>query len=259
MPWVLRGRRDGTVTTRYPPEPDAYGDAFPGAVTPRGGPVDGVAHQLEALCPTGAISTGGGSLVVDRGRCIMCGRCTAARPDVFAAVPGSQTASLNRQLLIAHRPEDLDHVGRLREELAARVRLFGRSVHVRHVDAGSDGSDEWELQALWNPVYDVQRLGIYLTASPRHADVLAVTGCGAHGMEDALHATYEAMPHPKVVMAIGTDAISGGIVPTYANRAGVLESLPVDVYVPGSPPSPFAILHGLLLVLGRLRQRGGAR
>jgi Ni,Fe-hydrogenase III small subunit len=106
----------------------------------------------------------------------------------------------------------------------------------------------------------VQRLGVYLTASPRHADVLIVTGCGAHGMEDALHTTYEAMPHPKVVMAVGTDAISGGILePTYANRAGVLGSLPVDVCVPGSPPSPFAILHGLLLVLGRLPRQGGAR
>jgi Ni,Fe-hydrogenase III small subunit len=113
---------------------------------------------------------------------------------------------------------------------------------------------------LWNPVYDVQRLGIFLTASPRHADVLVVTGCAAHGMEDALRTTYEAMPHPKVVMAVGTDAISGGMLePTYANRGGVLSSLPVDVCVPGSPPTPFGILHGLLLVLARLPGEGAAR
>lgn len=259
MPWVFRGLRDGVVTTRYPAAPDDYADGWPGAVAPRGGP-DGASVDVEQICPTGAISIRDGDVQVDRGRCILCGRCTAVLPETFASVAGSSTASLHRDGLVVsdeHGPHDLEA---LREELSARVRAFGRSVHVRHVDSGSDGSDEWELQALWNPVYDVHRLGIFLTASPRHADVLAVTGCGAHGMEDALRETYDAMPHPKVVMALGTDAISGGIVaPTYANRAGVLSSLPVDVLVPGSPPSPFQILYGLLLVLGRLPPGGGPR
>jgi Ni,Fe-hydrogenase III small subunit len=126
-------------------------------------------------------------------------------------------------------------------------------VHLRHVDAGSDGSEEWEIMALLNPVYDIHRLGIFFTASPRHADVLLVTGAGAHGMAGPLRETYEAMPHPKVVIAVGTDAVGGGIVsPSYATGGGIGTIVPVDLWLPGSPPPPFAIMSVLLLALGRL-------
>ena len=84
-------------------------------------------------------------------------------------------------------------------------------MHVRHVDAGSDGSEEWEIQALLGPVYDLHRLGVFITASPRHADVLLVTGAGARGMSGPLRTTYDGMPDPKVVIAAGTDAVSGGL------------------------------------------------
>jgi Ni,Fe-hydrogenase III small subunit len=121
------------------------------------------------------------------------------------------------------------------------------------VDAGSDGAAEQEIQALLNPVYDVHRLGIFLTASPRHADVLLVTGAGARGMLAPLRRTYDGMPDPKIVIAVGTDAVSGGLVsPSYATAGGVATAVPVDVWLPGSPPSPFGILHALLLGLGRL-------
>ena len=134
-----------------------------------------------------------------------------------------------------------------------RVRALRRSIHVRHVDAGSDGSEEWEVAALTNPVYDVQRLGIYFTASPKHADVLLVTGVGAAGMLDPLRHTYEVMPHPKVVIAAGTDAISGGLIGRgYASLGGVSDAVPVDVFVPGSPPTPFGLLHGILSAVGLL-------
>ena len=86
-------------------------------------------------------------------------------------------------------------------------------MHLRHVDAGSDGTEEWEILALLNPVYDIHRLGMFFTASPRHADVLLVTGAGARGMPEPLRQTYDAMPHPKVVIAVGTDAVSGGLAP----------------------------------------------
>ena len=126
-------------------------------------------------------------------------------------------------------------------------------MHLRHVDAGSDGTEEWEILALLNPVYDVHRLGIFFTASPRHADVLLVTGAGARGMAEPLRQTYDAMPDPKVVIAVGTDAVSGGLVsPSYATTGGIGGIVPVDVWLPGSPPSPFSILHALLLALGRL-------
>jgi Ni,Fe-hydrogenase III small subunit len=130
-------------------------------------------------------------------------------------------------------------------------------VHIRHVDAGSDGAEEWEIAALLGPVYDVGRLGIFFTASPRHADLLLVTGAGSTGMAGPLATTYEAMPDPRVVVAVGTDAISGGLVgPGYATTGGVGGVVPVDVWVPGSPPSPFSILHGLLLAVGLLPDAG---
>ena len=118
---------------------------------------------------------------------------------------------------------------------------------------GSDGTEEWEILALLNPVYDVHRLGIFLTASPRHADVLLVTGAGARGMTEPLRRAYDAMPEPKIVIAVGTDAISGGLAsPSYATTGGVGATVPVDLWLPGSPPSPFSILHALLLAVGRL-------
>lgn len=143
-----------------------------------------------------------------------------------------------------------------REELRLRVAPFRRSLHIRHVDAGSDGSEEAEILALGNPFYDIHRLGIFFTPSPRHADILLVTGPITRAMEAPLRATYEAMPFPKLVMAVGTSACSGGIFGvSYATLGGVDRVLPVDVYVPGTPPSPLSLLHGLLLAVGRIEQK----
>ena len=100
--------------------------------------------------------------------------------------------------------------------------MLRRSVHLRHVDAGSDGSEEQEIAALLNPVYDIHRLGIFITATPRHADVLLVTGAGAHGMAEPLRRTYDGMPDPKVVIAVGTDAVSGGMLGADAVSGGML-------------------------------------
>jgi Ni,Fe-hydrogenase III small subunit len=155
--------------------------------------------------------------------------------------------------------EDEDALQAVRSELAQRVGFLRRSIHIRHVDAGSDGSEEWEVAALTNPVYDVQRLGIYFTASPRHADLLLVTGVGTAGMAGPLLRTYDAMPHPKVVLAAGTDAVSGGLLhPSYAGADGIETVVPVDVFVPGSPPSPFSLLHGILVGIGLLGESGDA-
>ena len=139
----------------------------------------------------------------------------------------------------------------VRAALAARTTALRRSLHVRHVDAGSDGSEEWEIQALLGPIYDVHRLGIFFTASPRHADVLLVTGAGSEGMAAPLRATYDGMPDPRVVIAVGTDAASGGLLGE--RLTGVAGHVPVDVFVPGSPPSPFGILNALLIATGKLR------
>jgi Ni,Fe-hydrogenase III small subunit/ferredoxin len=252
-PWMLRGLRNGVVTSRWPTRPDAYFDTFPASITVTDNPVGISAHDARRLCPTGAIDPTNG-VSVDRGRCILCGHCVEQRPDLFGWRRGAGPAALTRdQLVVPERSDTDEAVSDVRLALAARVGRLRRSVHLRHVDAGSDGSDEWEVQALLNPVYDVHRLGIFFTASPRHADILLVTGVGTAGMVAPLLRTREAMPDPVVVIATGSDAISGGLLgPGYTAGRGVNAVLPVDVFVPGAPASPFSLLHGILLALGRL-------
>jgi Ni,Fe-hydrogenase III small subunit/ferredoxin len=267
MAWILRGLRDGIVTTRYPRRPDGYEPTYRGAidVTPvaldaAGPPLGGAdVASVAAVCPTGAIDAAVGSdgahdVRLDRGRCILCGRCVEADPERFAFTPTVEPAVLGRDaLVVPSAAEDDAALDRMRRQLQRRVKALRRSIHVRHVDAGSDGSEEWEVAALSNPIYDVQRLGIFFTATPRHADVLLATGVGTAGMAGPLRRTYDAMPEPKVVVAAGTDATSGGLVhPSYAAGAGIGAIVPVDVWVPGSPPSPFSLLHGILLGIGLL-------
>ena len=251
---MLRGLRDGVVTTRWPGKPDAYAEAWRGPVvaSTSTNPIDPM-----PLCPTGAISAE--PLRVDQGKCILCGRCVAERPDLFAwsqGATGPGAAALTRQALIV--PEETDEaVEAARARLRERTAALRRSVHVRHVDAGSDGSEEWEIQALLGPVYDIHRLGVFFTASPRHADVLLVTGAGARGMAGPLRTTYDGMPDPKVVIAAGADAVSGGLLSeSEAVTGGIAAMVPVDVWLPGSPPSPFGILNALLIAVGKLTGGG---
>jgi Ni,Fe-hydrogenase III small subunit/ferredoxin len=254
VPWVTRGLRNGVLTTRYPARPDGYPPSWRGRLVVKEIPAGGRPAAAE-ICPTGAIiSTPGRPPSVDRGRCILCGRCVAERPDVFAFDPSFEVAGVVRpELVVPVAEETVGSIDAVRSELHRRVGALRRSVHIRHVDAGSDGCEEWEINALFGPVYDIQRLGLFLTASPRHADLLLVTGAGSAGMTGPLRSAYAAMPDPRVVVAVGTDAISGGLVsPSYATAGGVSRTVPVDVWVPGSPPSPFSILHGILLAVGRL-------
>jgi Ni,Fe-hydrogenase III small subunit len=131
-------------------------------------------------------------------------------------------------------------------------RIFGRSLHIREVDAGSCNGCEIEITALSNPVYDVERFGIHFVASPRHADMLLVTGPVTRNMAIALKQTYDATPNPKLVVAVGACGISGGIFgQTYASCGGVDNVVPVDVYIPGCPPGPEALLRGILLAVQR--------
>jgi Ni,Fe-hydrogenase III small subunit len=133
---------------------------------------------------------------------------------------------------------------------------FHRSLHVRHVDAGSCNACESELQALNNPFYNLHRLGVFFTASPRFADLLLVTGPVTHAMRGPLLATYEAMPEPRWVMAIGTCAVAGGTAAGGEFCASGLEGiLPVDIYLPGCPPNPAAMIEAFMLLLARKRQR----
>jgi Ni,Fe-hydrogenase III small subunit/ferredoxin len=254
---VLRGLRDGVVTTRWPRRADEYEASWRGPAAVLPGALQGGAGEEAAevgrLCPTGAIGAAG-RLSLDQGRCILCGRCVAARPDLFTWTAGATglaaAASVRQALVVPQEPDTDEAIEAARAELASRTAALRRSVHVRHVDAGSDGSEEWEVQALLGPVYDIHRLGVFFTASPRHADVLLVTGAGTPGMAGPLRATYEGMPDPKVVIAVGTDAVSGGLLG--GRLTGVDGPVPVDVWVPGSPPSPFGMLNALLIATGKL-------
>lgn len=132
-------------------------------------------------------------------------------------------------------------------------RLFSRSLHIREVDAGSCNGCEVEIVNLSNPIYDAERFGVHFVASPRHADMLLVTGPVTRPMELALVKTYQATPSPKLVVACGSCAVSGGIFEgNYAVIGGVDRSVPVDVYIPGCPPRPEAILQGIFLALDKI-------
>ena len=144
--------------------------------------------------------------------------------------------------------EEVERIGReIKREIDAR---FGRSLAIRELDAGSDNAAEIEINNLNNAYYDVERFGISFVASPRHADVLLVTGAITHNMAIAAQKTYDAMPSPKFVVAVGDDACTGGIYRgTYAVLGGAEEILPVDMKIPGNPPTPLQILTGLLALM----------
>jgi len=259
LEWIARGLRKGRITTRYPRERETPPSGFHGPVAV----LDALNadRELEWCCPTGAITVDDGRLALDRGRCIQCGECVRAAPHRFSYLHRYGTAVRARQSLVVGAIDPPAHEP-VRRTLAEQARRLRRSIHVRHIDTGSDGAEEWEIQALWNPYYDIQRLGFFLTSSPRHADILIVTGGVTGPMRGPLERTWEIMPEPKALVAAGTDACSGGLSadwnPTRPTAGGVDTVLPVDVYVPGSPPSPIALLDGLLMAVGLLGDGGRA-
>ncbi|MFA5221042.1 MAG: NADH-quinone oxidoreductase subunit B family protein [Methanoregula sp.] len=148
------------------------------------------------------------------------------------------------------RDEEIEDIGQaIKREIDAR---FGRSLAIRELNTGSDNAAEIEINNLSNAFYDVERFGISFVASPRHADVLMVTGAVTHNMTIAAQKTYDAMPSPKFVVAVGDDACDGGIFKgTYAVLGGADKLFPVDIKIPGNPPTPTAILAGLLALMQR--------
>ncbi|MGB0092928.1 MAG: 4Fe-4S binding protein, partial [Solirubrobacteraceae bacterium] len=250
--WFLRGLTHRRVTTRYPQAEEPPPRGFraravldPDAVAP------GDAARYAAVCLPDALSLDARRLLrFDASRCIGCGLCADACSGASIAMdPGYELAATSRERLVVG-----DGVREADIATAMLTGPFRRSLHIRHIDTGSDGAIEQEIAALLNPYYDMQRLGLFFTASPRHADVLLVTGPVTVPMEEPLRRTFEAMPEPRVVLAAGTDACSGSIWSGPEVRGGVDRVLPVDVYIPGDPPTPIALLHGLLLAGGRAQQ-----
>ena len=212
-------------------------------------------------CPSGAIieGTDPNTLAINNDRCVFCLLCHEICP--AGAVEMTNEYQLahkgKRKLNTNNFPDDTEVLDPawevLGQELKSKInKLFGRSLMIREVDAGSCNGCDNEINALSNPFNDIERFGISFVASPRHADMLMVTGICTRNMQEALKKTYQATPDPKLVIAVGACACSGGIFrDTYASGNGIDSIVPVDVYIPGCPPRPQAIIYGIMKALDR--------
>ena len=258
--WTFFGLKKGKATTPWPRRDGGTGQdgvlGMPRFEPERCGPE---CSECASACPTSAITvrpdeTGDDRLAVDYGRCVVCQLCVEVCP-ADAARTSFDWAFGVRDRAGLMLSDDGAAPGRAMAERAPRDG-FPRSLHVRHVDAGSCNGCESELQALNNPFYNLHRLGIFFTPSPRFADLLLVTGPVTYAMHEPLRRAFEAMPEPRWVMAVGTCAVSGGVAGGgYACGKGLEGVLPVDVWLPGCPPNPAAIIEALLMFLGRVPQR----
>jgi Ni,Fe-hydrogenase III small subunit/ferredoxin len=260
--WTLLGLAQGKQTAPWPLAKGSDGQAgFIGM--PRYNPAQ-CTEECRAcadICPTqaitmrtaeGTIDGSSGRLDVDYGRCVVCQLCTEACPTGAMMSSSDWAFGVRRRDDLIWKAQPSPSASNAIEDR----RSFRRSLHIRHVDAGSCNGCESELQALNNPFYNLHRLGIFFTASPRFADLLLVTGPVTYAMINPLRAAYEAMPEPRWVMAVGTCAVSGGIAEGgYSCGHGLEGVLPVDVYLPGCPPNPAAIIHALMMFLDRAPQR----
>lgn len=220
--------------------------------------------ECVARCPSHAIvrNEESGMVGINLDSCIFCTLCEEICP--------AQAVTMTKEFELAERSRDLlrqnaltvdertfpdDSYEILGEQLTKKIhQIFGRSLQIREVDAGSCNGCDYEINALNNPFNDIERFGIHFVASPRHADLLLVTGTATRNMELALVKTYNATPDPKLVVAVGACACSGGIFhDSYATRNGIDSIVPVDVYIPGCPPRPQAILYGILKAIDRIR------
>ena len=277
---LKRALATGVVTTDYPAIP------LEPLATLRGRPMIDFEKAVDCLpaalvCPTGALTVedklDSRKVTLDYGRCIFCGLCAEAATDSTIRITGEvELAAQHRSHLVSSAYYRVDAAGKqrflqmapaelqtsdaeqvIKERLRDKIRnVLGRSLQIREVDAGSCNGCEVEITGLNSPIYDVERLGIRFVASPRHADMLLVTGPVTRDMEIPLKKAYNATPEPRLVVAVGACGCSGGIFGcTYASLGGVDQVIPVDVYIPGCPPPPQALLHGILLAVGRLQER----
>jgi len=255
--WTLVGLAKGTATTPWPADNGDDGqNGVLGMPRVAAGSCAENCRACADVCPTGAIEVDavGRLHALDYGRCIACQLCIEACPNEVLQASGDWAYAVReRGDLRWNALAELPQAVQLRRQIERSLR---RSLHIRHVDAGSCNGCESELQALNNPFYNLHRLGIFFTPSPRFADLLLVTGPVTYAMHEPLRQAYEAMPEPRWVMAFGTCAVSGGIAGGgYACGNGLEDVLPVDLYLPGCPPNPAAIIEALLMFLDRAPQR----
>jgi Ni,Fe-hydrogenase III small subunit len=237
--WVLQGLRTGIVTTIFPHDPETTPGVSPGRPGESRRDPGNEILSLISCCPTGALGEVEGQLSVDYRRCIHCYRCMRRFAGAIGWDSGYEWAG----------PGAKDH-----GPLNPLGKAFARSLHIRLVDAGACGACISEIEQAAKPHYNLHRLGFFVTPTPREADILLVAGPGTDHMRLPLTKTYLAMPAPKRVIAVGACALSGGIFGrNFVSSGGISEVIPVDVGVPGCPPPPLAILHALLVAVGRRR------
>ena len=223
-----------------------------------------------SLCGECAKRSPSGAIIIDNrnkdiginiDECIFCSLCEGICPQKAVTMSKEFELAEKRRSALRKSPviidsrdvpdESYEIIGKKVENKAKK--LFGRSLQIREVDSGSCNACDFEINAMNNPFNDIERFGIHFVASPRHADMLLVTGTAARNMELALIKTYNATPDPKLVVAVGACACSGGIFKdSYATRNGIDCIIPVDVYIPGCPPRPHSIIYGILKALDRL-------
>ena len=251
---VLAARwKQGHHTMRYPDGPPPELPArFAGRPDLNPARCSEACCRCVEVCPTGAIAPAqaGGGIELDMGRCLFCRKCeTACDRGAIVFSRDYRLAASRRENLIVRDAGERAVVTLERESR----RLFGRSLKLRQVSAGGCNACEADTSVLQTLAWDLGRFGIQFVASPRHADGLLITGPVSKHMRLALEKTYKAVPSPKLVIAVGTCAVSGG---PYMNHPevcnGAAAILPVDLFVPGCPPHPLTILHALLELLGRL-------
>jgi Ni,Fe-hydrogenase III small subunit/NAD-dependent dihydropyrimidine dehydrogenase PreA subunit len=249
LAWMTEVLRTGTVTTRYPRGPLPPTGAFRGFVRVLpGASCGGSCRRCEEVCPVSAVYWTGPRGHLDHARCLRCGRCREVCPEERISFAATPLGAVRRRGALR---ETVGTPARPTESVRPH-RILARSLTVRTVDAGSCGACEAEIQALANPYYDCSRLGISFTPTPKHADLLLVTGPVTAGMLEPLRQAYLSLPAPRLVVAAGACAASGGPFPPSPLSHGALDQvLPVDVYVPGCPPHPLALLEALLLATGR--------
>jgi Ni,Fe-hydrogenase III small subunit/ferredoxin len=245
----------GCETMAYPKgPPPALPDRHGGSLRVDATKCPDGCRECVDVCPTSAITPRPGEgITLDLGRCLFCAECVEACPHGAITQTGDhRMAARRREDLVLGAPgqEEVRLATALDEKLR---KLFGRSLRLRQVCAGGSGAEEADLNVLGTIGWDLGRFGIQFVASPRHADGLVVTGPVSRNMELALKKAWDAMPEPKIVIAVGAEAISGGVFAGNPEvRNGAESILPVDLFIPGWPPHPLTILDGLLRLLGRL-------
>ena len=251
---ILKTRlAQGHRTTKFPLELPVLPDRFRGRPTIDASKCPDGCRVCVDMCPTGAVSVSAG-LSLDLGKCLFCTACVDACPEGAIAYTRDHRLATSRREDLILSDADTKLAERMREDL---FRVLGRALRLREVCAGSCNACDLDTNVLNTVGWDLSRFGIQFVASPRHADGLLVTGPVTRNMRHALMETYEAVPKPKIVIALGACAISGGpFVDSPEVSNGVDGMLPIDLYIPGCPPHPLTILDGLLRFIGQMPATG---